>query len=267
MILRTALLLTASAAGLFAANADTGSVGDVTWKMVTLKKSLPGCEKSPKVECASVDLAYPMIASAKSEQAKAKINQDIQDILLTPIEKGTSPTTPDEFATQILEHYQSWVKKGGNPKSTWSVDRKIDVNYHSVNVFGVRLLERVEHGNQHAAKNTVYFNFRPNDGRVIALTDVIPQQNLEKFGDIAEGKYQKKSSRVHPGEDPQKPDNEEEGQDEGGFGLPKNFAIEKEGLRFRYEEDQPDPHSIRTPEFVVRYAEIRKLMNPEIKIP
>jgi hypothetical protein len=47
--------------------------------------------------------------------------------------------------------------------------------------------------------------------------------------------------------------------------LPKNFAIEKDGFRFRYEEDQVDPHAIRTPEFVVPYSEIRDLLRPGFK--
>jgi len=59
-------------------------------------------------------------------------------------------------------------------------------------------------------------------------------------------------------------DNRAPGQE---FVLPKNFAIESDGLRFRYEEDQIDPHSIAVPEFIVPCPEIKELLRPDANIP
>src|SRR6185312_12448864 len=100
---------------------------------------------------------YPEITAGPSE-GRREISAAIHDMLLTPIEKGKEPDDAGEFASQILAHYQSWLKQGGDPKLSWIVERRIDVDYSSPHVFSVRLLERVEQGKARAAKNTVYFN-------------------------------------------------------------------------------------------------------------
>jgi hypothetical protein len=234
---------------LFAAERE----GKVTWQSQKFEKHLPGCESHPGVKCASVSLAYPEITAAPAK-GKAEISTAIQDMLLTPLEKGKEPANADEFAAQILGHYQTWLQHGGNPNISWTVERKIDVDYSSPAVFCLRLLERVEQGNERPAKNTVYFNFRPEDGTLIQLDEVIRPDRMPDFKEIAKKHFNNKDQKVHAGEDTKLPGQE--------FSLPKNFAIEKDGLRFRYEEDQVDPHAIRTPEFVVPYSEIRDLLRP-----
>ena len=152
-----------------------------------------------------------------------------------------------------------WLKHGGDAKIAWDVQRKIDVIYQSANVFTVKLFESVEQGTAHPAQNTVYFNFRPDSGRLIQLTDLIAAEDLEKFGEVV-NKHLKKSAKKSPeGEDTKEPGQETE--------LPKNFAIERDGLRFRYEEGQVDPNSDKIPEFLVRYSEIKKLLRPDARVP
>lgn len=237
--------------------ASPASNQKLAWVMEKFDKHLPGCEAHPTLNCASVNLNYPEI-TAGPPKGKAEISAAIQDMLLTPIEKGKAPGSPSEFASQILSHYEAWVKQGGSPKISWIVERRIEVNYNSPFVFCVRLAERVEHGKQRPAKNTVYFNFRPEDGTLIQLSDLIRPDRMAQFTEIARKHFNNKDQKVHTGEDLKRPGQE--------FALPKNFAIEKNGLRFRYEEDQIDPHAIRTPEFVVPYSEIRDLLQPGIKL-
>jgi hypothetical protein len=260
MLLRTILLAAAIAAHLHAATAHPDDEQSVTWKMITLTKELPGCETKPSpMKCASVQLAYPAILSTPSTDGKAAINQHIEDMLLTPIEKGKPPASAEEFAAQILAHYQAWLKHGGNPKIPWEVQRKIDVAYQSANVFSVKLFESVEQGTEHPARNTVYFNFRPDDGHLIQLTDLIAADKLDRFAEIAGKHLKKRASKSPEGEDTKEPGQE--------FDVPKNFLIERKGLRFRYEEDQVDPSSEKTPEFLVKYSEIKKLLRPDAKVP
>jgi hypothetical protein len=229
-----------------------------TWEMKKFDRHLPGCEQHPAARCASVTLSYPEITNAPPK-GKTEINTAIQDMVLTPIEKGTAPKDQEAFAAQILAHYQTWLQRGGDPRSSWTVERKIDVDYSSPRVFSLRLLERVEQAKTRAAKNTVYFNFRPEDGTLIQLSELIGEDQMPKFEEIAEKHFHDKDQKVHTGDDQKRPGQE--------FALPKNFAIEKDGLRFRYEEDQVDLHSIRTPEFVVPYSEIRSLFRNGVKIP
>jgi hypothetical protein len=180
-------------------------------------------------------------------------------MLLTPLEKGKLPQSKEDFASEILAHYSKWLGQGGEPRISWTVVRKIEVDYSASNVFSVRLLERIEQGKERAAKNTVYFNFRPEDGTLIQLSELIAPGKMAQFKQIARRRFNDKDKHVPTGEDSKKPGEI--------FSLPKNFAIEKEGLRFRYEEDQIDPHSIRTPEFVVPYSEFRDLLQPGVKLP
>jgi hypothetical protein len=242
-------------AGFVAANPAGGQ--RLAWNMEKFDKRLPGCDAHPVLNCASVNLSYPEI-TAGPPKGKAEISAAIQDMLLTPLEKGKEPSSPSEFASQILAHYENWVQQGGSPKISWIVERRIEVDYSSPMVFCVRLAERVEQGKQRPAKNTVYFNFRPEDGTLIQLSDLIRPDRMTEFTGIAKKHFHNKDQKVHTGEDMKRPGQE--------FSLPKNFAIEKDGLRFRYEEDQIDPHAIRTPEFVVPYPEIRDLLQPGIKL-
>jgi hypothetical protein len=230
----------------------------IAWNMQKFNKHLPGCDAKPVRNCASVQFEYPEITAGPSE-GRAEIAAAIHDMLLTPIEKGKEPDDAEEFASQILAHYQSWLKQGGDPKLSWIVERTVDVDYSSPNVFSVRLLERVEQGKARAAKNTVYFNFRPEDGTLIQLSELIRPDRMPDFRQIAQKHFNDKDRKVPAGEDLKRPNQE--------FSLPKNFAIEKDGLRFRYEEDQVDSHSIRTPEFVVPYSEIRGLFQRGVNLP
>ena len=260
MLIRTILLAGAITGYLPAATANPEDEQSVTWKMVTLTKDLPGCQAKPSpAKCASVQLAYPTILSAPSPAGKAAIDRQIEDMLLTPIEKGKPPATADEFATQILAHYRAWLKHGGDAKIPWEVQRKIDVAYQSTNVFSVKLFESVEQGTEHPAKNTVYFNFRPDDGHLIQLTDLISADKLDKFAEIVGKHLKKRASKSPEGEDTKEPGQE--------FNVPKNFLVEHKGLRFRYEEDQVDPNSEKIPEFLVKYSEIKKLLRPDARVP
>ena len=230
----------------------------VTYKMVEFKKQLPGCEQRPQTQCASVRLEYPAVQSAP-ESGKAEIDSALEDMLLTPIEKGTHPKDPEDFAAGILGHYQDWLKKGGDPKIKWLVEREISVQHSSPQVFCIRLAERVQQGKARAAKNTVYFNFRPEDGTLVQLSELIRPDKMNVFNEIAKRHFNDKDRKVPAGEDQRRP-----GED---FFLPKNFAMEEDGLRFRYEEDQVDPRSIRTPEFVVPYKEFRNLLQKGVTLP
>lgn len=228
--------------------------------MLTLTKALPGCQaKPPLLKCASVQLAYPSILSGPSATGKSEINRQLQDMLLTPLEKGKPPATAEEFASQILTHYRAWLRHGGDAKITWDVQRKIDVASQSANVFSVKLFESVKQGAEHPNQNTVYFNFRPDSGRLIQISDLVAGDGLDKFAEIV-NKHLKKTAKKSPeGEDTKEPGQETE--------VPKNFAIERDGLRFRYEEGQVDPDSDKVPEFVVHYSEIKKLLRPEARVP
>jgi hypothetical protein len=234
------------------------SPAKIAWNMQKFDKHLPGCDARPVRNCASVQFIYPEISGGPSE-GRAEISSAVHDMLLTPIEKGKEPDNAEEFAAQILAHYQTWVKQGGDPQLSWTVERKIDVDYSSSNAFSIRLLERVEQGKTHAAKNTVYFNFRPEDGTLIQLAELIRPDRIAEFKKIAQRHFHNKDEKVPTGEDAKAPGQE--------FLLPKNFAIEKDGLRFRYEEDQVDAHSIRTPEFVVPYSEFRGLLQRGVNLP
>jgi hypothetical protein len=260
MLLRT-LLFSAALAGYLPAAATHSDDGQaVTWKTIIVTKALPGCQAKPSpLKCASVQLAYPSILSAPSPTGKDEINRQIQDMLLTPIEKGKPPATPNEFASQILYHYRTWLKHGGSAKISWDVQRKIDVAYQSVNVFSVKLFESVAQGAEHAAQNTVYFNFRPDSGHLIQLTDLIADDDMDKFAAVINKHLKEGVKKAPEGEDTKEPGQE--------FEVPKNFAIERDGLRFRYEEGQVNPESDTVPEFVVHYSEIKKLLRPNANVP
>src|SRR5665213_487796 len=179
MLLRTILFAGTLAGYLPAAALHSDSAQSITWKTINVTKALPGCQtKLSPLKCASVQLAYPAILSAPSATGKSEINRQIQDMLLTPLEKGKPPATAEQFASQILNHYQAWLKHGGSAKIPWDIQRKIDIAYQSANVFSVKLFESVEQGTQHPAQNTVYFNFRPDSGSLIQLTDLIAADNM-----------------------------------------------------------------------------------------
>jgi hypothetical protein len=235
---------------------------NLTWKMQDFNKSLPGCQATPVTHCAVVHLSYPAIESAPTDKAKQAIEHQIHDMLLTPLEKGKAPDSSEEFAAQILNHYQTWLQKGGSASKPWAIERKIDVQYHSPHVLCLKFFQSVEQDAGYPAKNTVYFNFRPQDGSLIELSDLIDDSRVARFSEIAKRHYQKHAPPAAAEE------NEEQSKAPGqDFEVPNNFAIEGDGLRFRYEEDQPESHPNVTPEFVVPYREIRGLLRPDVKLP
>jgi hypothetical protein len=262
MGMRRSLIALGLAAWLSVAAKAQTDQQNLTWKMQEFNKSLPGCQATPATRCAAVHLSYPVIETAPTEKAKQAIEHQIEDMLLTPLEKGKAPDSPEEFAGQILDHYQTWLKKGGSAGKPWAIERKIDVHYHSLHVLGLKFFQSVEQGAGHTAKNTVYFNFRPRDGSMIELSDLIDDSHFARFTKIAERHYRKHAPPATEEEDEEQ--SKAPGQE---FEVPKNFAIEADGLRFRYEEDQANTHATVTPEFVVPYREIRSLLRPDAKLP
>jgi hypothetical protein len=97
---------------------------------------------------------------------------------------------------------------------------------------------------------------------MIQLSDLIDDSQWARFTEIAKRHYRKQAPPANE---------EEEGEQSKAAGqefeVPKNFAIEADGLRFRYEEDQTDTRPNVTPEFVVPYREIRSLLHPDVKLP
>jgi Protein of unknown function (DUF3298) len=240
----------------------TGQTQAVQTNTQTFTKDLPGCHAKPNPsQCVSIHLAYAEIVSAPTPKAKAAMDGEIRDLILTPLEKGKAPATADEFASQIITHYQDWVRHGGDPKIPWAVTRSLDVVYNSPNVLCLKYTQSVELGKGHPAKSTVYMNFRPRDGRVLQIPDLIEESQLDKFTDAARKRYTQEAAPVRSTDSP----NEDESGDE--FALPTNFAIEADGIRFRYDDEQIDPKSHGTPEFLVPYSLVRPYLKPDVKLP
>src|SRR6185312_6021322 len=107
----------------------------------------------------------------------------------------------------------------------------------------LRDTQRIELGNNHPAKSTVYLNFRPRDGKMLQVPDFIEESRVEQFTEAARKRYAQQASPARSTDSP----NEDESGEE--FELPKNFAIEADGIHFRYDDEQVDPKSHRTPVF------------------
>jgi uncharacterized protein DUF3298 len=234
----------------------------VQTKMQTFTKDLPGCHTKPSPsQCASIHLVYPEIVSAPTPKAQSAIEGEIGDLILSPIEKGKPPATPDAFASQIIAHYQDWLHRGGDPKIPWAVSRSLDVVYNSRNVLCLRYTQKVELGNSHPAKSTVYLNFRPKDGKLLEVPDFIEESRLDQFTEAARRRY---AQQAAPARSTDSPNEEESGEE---FTLPKNFGIEADGIHFRYDDEQVDPKSHRTPEFLVPYSQVRPYLKPDVQLP
>lgn len=234
----------------------------VQTQMQTFTKDLPGCHAKPAPsQCASIHLVYPEVVSAPTPKAQSAIEGEIADLILSPLEKGKPPATPDAFAAQIIAHYQEWLHHGGDPKIPWTVSRALDVLHNSANVLCLRYTQTVELGNSHPAKSTVYVNFRPKDGKMVQISDFIEESRLDQFTAVALRRYTQEAAPARSTDSP----NEDESGEE--FGLPKNFAIEADGIHFRYDDEQVDPKSHRSPEFLVPYSQVRPYLKPDVKLP
>jgi hypothetical protein len=234
----------------------------VQTNMQTFTKDLPGCHAKPTPsQCASIHLVYPEIVSAPTAKAQSAIEGEIGDLILSPLEKGKPPATPEAFASQIISHYQDWLRRGGDPKIPWAVSRSLDVLYNSPNVLCLRYTQTVELGNSHPAKSTVYLNFRPGDGKMLQVPDLIDESRMDQFTEAARRRY---AQQAAPARSTDSPNEEESGEE---FALPKNFAIEADGIHFRYDDEQVDPKSHRTPEFLVPYSQVRPYLKPDVKLP
>src|SRR5690242_9904611 len=186
VVLSTVVLAVAA----FAQETSTVQTSAVQTKMQTFTKDLPGCHtKAGPSHCASIHLVYPEIVSAPTPKAQSAIQDEIGDLILSPLEKGKPPATPDAFAAQIIAHYQDWLRRGGDPNIPWAVSRSLDVLYNSPNVLCLRYTQNVELGNNHPARTTVYLNFRPRDGKMLQVPDFIEESRLDQFTEAARKRY------------------------------------------------------------------------------
>lgn len=149
---------------------------------------------------------------------------------------------------------EQWLKF--NHKSSYSEEMSIDFSVKAENekFVGIEFSQEWYGGGAHGAffYSTVYFDRK--DGHVIPFSEIIQDGKLNDFTKLA-GRLFFKSMTSD--------DIDMMEMTKETFFLPDNFSLEKEGVKFIYQQYEIGAYALGLPEFIVPMSDCRNFIKPE----
>ena len=216
--------------------------------------------------CVEFTIEYPEIIGAHVTEA-ATINQTIRQWVLEQFGDRQVPKDLEGVAQEFIKSYKEARADASKFKPEysrpWYRDETVKVEYESVSVLSLSLLEEVDSGGMHPVEDLKYASFRPSTGERIHLQDFLKQGYMERLNTIAEGRF-----RALKGLSPTESLN-------GAlfwfkndrFQLNDNFMLGPNGLAFYFNQYEIACYACGTTKLFLPYCDLRDLIRPDAQIP
>lgn len=186
-----------------------------------------------------------------------------QDLLYKEFTKLDRPSDKElaEFLKasekNLIKEHQKLIKTQGNQGTPW-IDISARPTYlgHRGDLELFSISEFYQFGDQVATGSISYFVFDIKQQKQLSLDDVILTADAkDELAQMIRDKFHValKKGKV----DVQKH------EATWPFYLTKNFTFTKDGIKFLYQPNEIAPYQMGMPEFVIRYAELTKMIKPE----
>jgi len=222
-------------AGASYSQTDTNNV--VKKKVSSIKKvykSYKNCKKSN--DCTYFNLSYQVVNSGK---AKSIINKAIQDSLLSAVNfwPDMNATTFKQAASNFIAEYDSSLSQQNNG-APWMMDTKARVNSNGKNVLSYSVDQVIYTGGAHPNSYVTYYNFDKATGNQLTLKDVLGSGFETALNKVIDADFRKMKGLSAT-------DNLQEKAYlfENKITYTTNFAVEKKGLRFFYNNYEIAPYA------------------------
>ncbi|MCB1619903.1 MAG: DUF3298 and DUF4163 domain-containing protein [Thiothrix sp.] len=210
--------------------------------------------------CARVTFSWPEIRSASSPELALKLNQYIQNALQNSFEDEVS-TTPatvqglEAYANGFIENY----KQDGNAFSSWMLERRMEIIFTTEQLISFALSEDGYTGGAHPFSGVNYSVINLQTGTPVSLADLL-NPGFEAPLNVA---GEKVFRRVRDIPDSESLDEQGFSFENSVFALNDNFAVLKEGLRFRFNSYEVAAYAMGPTELLLPYEDIQALIRPD----
>jgi len=228
----------------------------VKYKMKDFEKHYGDCGDQ-KTYCVEFSVQYPVIFDGPVDSVKTKLNNFIENVRFKTFGNGKQYKSLDSAAADIIQSFKNFKKRFPKSANKWYVSKETSIDFNKYSIVCLKAAETSFLGGAHPNTVTNYFNFSLENGKRISLTDIIKRDSQVALTKIAERVF-----RVDH--------NMKRGETykqagfwfkNNGFWLPDNFAIEKSGLLFYYNDYEIAPYYYGPTKILVSYKKIKELIN------
>lgn len=216
------------------------------------------CDDSVFAHCASIKMNYPVFTYTEVPFVKDSLNKYVREMTLLPVFEKKSNSL-DELADSLIEDYKRTIKEFPDAPIRYELERNVTVVFNQYGVIALELNEYSYLGGAHPNRVIVYNNYEQSTGKKILLNDILSSGYEKVLYSLAEKEFRKVRGL--------KPD---ESLEAAGFWfkddkskLTDNYVIQKDGLKFLFNDYEVGPHALGTTEIFIPYSGIKQIIKAD----
>lgn len=204
-----------------------------------------------------IKIDYVEFTETKSAVVKGSLNKVVEDYISAPIFEEKTKTL-EELAQSLINDYKKQKKEFPDFPGGYELERNVEVLYSNDKLVCVKFNEYSFFGGAHPNSVMFYTNVDLQTGKTIKLGELFVDRYKDELNKIAE-KYFRKERELKPDEDL-----EQAGFwfNENKFSVNENFAIQKSGLSFFFNDYEVTSHAAGPTLIEVPYSELKSIIKP-----
>ena len=230
----------------------------VEYEIEALDEKSGPCElDSLSTQCATYTVEYPVITGLLSEQATAKINENIKSTIFDYAFLTEKPESFQSLIDELSTEYASILKEYPDYSSSWSMEINSDIIYQDSSFISVASTIYSYTGGAHPNSYQVYRSFDLETGNPITLADILMPGFEDELNQAAEIEF-RMLKEIPPSEELKDKGYFFEG---GNFVLNDNFAIINKSLVFYFNPYEIAPYAVGPTELELKLTDYINLLN------
>ena len=217
-----------------------------------LEKSYEGCNPD-SVSCSYVKFNYVEMTNGKN---KDKINAHIMNILLTTIYpmNDTSYGSLEDLAAGFLKDYADTKKEFPDIPGSWFLETNLIDTGGTEKIICFEQNFAMFTGGAHPTHYEEYFNFDPNTGDTLGLSDIFKTGFEKELKTLVVNKFRKDQNL--------KPDEPltNAGLFDDSLSYNNNFLLTKEGITFHYNIYEIWSYAQGTTDVFIPYSDLKAIL-------
>ncbi|WP_299413196.1 DUF3298 and DUF4163 domain-containing protein [Acaryochloris sp. IP29b_bin.148] len=221
------------------------------------------CAHTPKTPCTQIKVSYPVFSQGSQPSgAIDAINASVQRFLLQSASEDQPPATIEAAMGRFFQNYQSAIRQFPQ-QGVWADEKQVQVIHNRPNLLSLQYAHYWYTGGAHPNSSRTYWNFNPQTGKTIQLSDLLVKGYAPQLNAIAEKHFRRVKELTA---------NESLTAagfwfDHGKFQLNRNFALTPKGLLFFFNTYEIGPYVMGPTELLIPYPELKGLVKNQALLP
>ncbi|PWL30642.1 DUF3298 and DUF4163 domain-containing protein [Roseivirga spongicola] len=207
-------------------------------------------------KCLIINIEYPKITGIVSQQVMEKLNENIQNDILSSTFLSDKPTTFDELKNELETDYNTIIKDFPEYANAWNLEVNSDILYQDSLFISLASTVYSYTGGAHPNSGQMYRSYDLRTGEAIGLADILREGYEEELNQVAEIEF-RMTKEIPPTESL-----EERGYwfENDRFELTENFAIINKSLIFYFNPYEIAPYAMGPTELELKLTDFVSLI-------